>query len=132
MPFSNDLAKKYLPSTKFKIANHSFKYLGVIITPKNEMLLKLNWKKKIYQLKNDIIFWKTLPMSMVGRINAIKMVVLPRFLYVFQYIPFFIPFNYFKQLESIISSFIWDNKTARINKKHLNKSKDQGGLNIFT
>ncbi len=130
MPISDDLDKNYLASTKFKIANHSFKYLGVIITKKPEMLLKLNWKKKIDQLKNDIIFWKTLPMSMVGRINAIKMVVLPRFLYVFQTIPFFIPFNYFKQLESIISSFIWDNKTARINKKHLNKSKDQGGFGL--
>lgn len=130
MPVSDDLDKKYLASTKFKIANHSFKYLGVIITKKPEMLLKLNYKKKIDQLKDNIMFWKTLPMSMVGRINAIKMVVLPRFLYVFQSIPFFIPLKYFKQLESIISSFIWDNKTARINKKHLNKSKDQGGFGL--
>ncbi len=130
MPVSDDLDKKYLASTKFKIANHSFKCLGVIITKKPEMLFKLNWKKKIDQLKDDIIFWKTLPMSVVGRINAIQMVVLPRFLYVFQSIPFFIPLNYFKQLESIISSFIWDNKTARINKKHLNKSKDQGGFGL--
>ncbi len=61
MPVSEDLDKKYLASTKFKIAHHSFKYLGVIITKKPEMLLKL--KKKIDQLKDDIIFWKTLPMS---------------------------------------------------------------------
>ncbi len=59
------------------------------------------------------------------------MVVLPRLVYVFQSIPFFIPFNYFKQLDSIISSFIRDNKTARINKKHLNKSKDQGGFGLL-
>ncbi len=71
MPVYDDLDKNYLASTKFKIANHSFKYLGIIITKKNEMLLKFNWKKKIDQLKN-IFFWKTLPMSMVGRINAIK------------------------------------------------------------
>lgn len=66
-------------------------------------------KKKIDQLKDNIIFLKTLLMSMEDRINAIKMVVLPKF----------------KQLESIKSSFIWDNK---INKKHLNKSKDHGGF----
>lgn len=45
MPVSDDLDQKYLASTKFKIANHSFKYLGVIITKEPEMLLKLNWKK---------------------------------------------------------------------------------------
>ncbi len=72
--------------------------MGIIITKKTEMLLKLNWKKKIDQLKKKF-FWKTLPMSMVGRINAIKMVVLPRLVYVFQSIPFFIPFNYFKELD---------------------------------
>lgn len=58
------------------------------------------------------------------------MVVLPRFLYIFQAIPFFIPLHLFKQLESIITDFIWANKTARINKKHLNKPKDQGGFGL--
>jgi len=47
MPVSDDLDKKFLASTKFKIANNSFKYLGVLITKNPEMLLKFNWKKKI-------------------------------------------------------------------------------------
>lgn len=130
MPISDDLDKEFLEKVKFKIANNSFKYLGIMITRKPNLLLQLNWKKKVDQLKSDISFWKTLPMSMVGRINVIKMVVLPRFLYVFQAIPFFIPLSYFKHLESIITQFIWANKTARINKKHLNKPKDLGGFGL--
>lgn len=54
---------------------------------------------------------------MVGRINAIKMVALHRFIYVFQCITVFIPLYYFKNLDSIISSFYLDQQTARISKK---------------
>lgn len=70
----------------FKIAENSFTYLGVIIT-KNPRDLRVNWKKRIDQLKNNIDYWRTLPISMVGKINAVKMVSLPRFLHLFQSIP---------------------------------------------
>uniref|UniRef100_A0A8C5ETB7 Reverse transcriptase zinc-binding domain-containing protein n=1 Tax=Gouania willdenowi TaxID=441366 RepID=A0A8C5ETB7_GOUWI len=58
------------------------------------------------------------------------MVVLPRFLYIFQSIPICIPQLYFKKLDSIISSFIWAGKVPRISKKHLFKDKMNGGLSL--
>lgn len=58
------------------------------------------------------------------------MVVLPRFLYIFQNIPVFIPLYNFNKLDSIISSFIWNNKLARISKKHLFKRKAEGGFSL--
>ncbi len=88
-------------STLFKIAEHSFTYLGVIITRKPQELLRANWQKKIDQLKNNIDYWRTLPISMVGKINAVKMVSLPIFLQLFQSIPSCIPQSYFKQLDNI-------------------------------
>lgn len=57
-----------------------------------------------------------------------KMIVLPRFLHLFQSIPCFITQSYFKQLHSIIIPFIWSYKTVRISKKHLSKPKDKGGF----
>lgn len=76
-----------LNSVPFKIAKDKFMYLGVFVTRKPGLLLEENWNLKMNQLKKNIEFWKTLPLSLVGRINAIKMVVLPRFLYIFQSIP---------------------------------------------
>lgn len=65
---------------------------------------------------------------MIGRINAIKMVTLPRFLYIFQNVPIFLSTFSFKTLDSIIMPFIWGYKPHRISKKHLCKPKELGGL----
>lgn len=69
-------------------------------------LLKTNWKKWIDKLKQNIDFWKSLPVSSVGRMNAVKLV------------PFYIPQSHFKQLYSIIP-FIWSYKTVRVVEKQL-------------
>ena len=82
---------QFLQSTPFRTVMDKFKSLGIVVTRDLDQLLKVNWDMKIYQLKQNIDFWKTLPISLVGRINAIKMVVLPRFLYLFQCLPKFIP-----------------------------------------
>lgn len=67
---------------------------------------------------------------MIGRINAIKMVALPRFLYLFQNLPIYLPLHFFKQLDSIILSFIWADKPPRISKAHLQKNVKSGGLGL--
>lgn len=74
--------------------------------------------------------WRTLPLSLVGRVNAIKMVTLPRFLYLFQNIPICIPRSYFKQIDSVILPFIWGYKAHRVSKLHLQKPKKFGGLSL--
>lgn len=69
-------------------------------------------------------------MSMAGRINSVKMIVLPRFLYFFQSLPCFIPQSFFKQLDMIIVPFLWNYKNVRISKKHLCKTKKEGGFGL--
>ena len=56
------------------------------------------------------------------------MVFLPRLLYLLQNIPIFITKTFFKNLDSIILSFIWNYKSSRIKKEHLCKSKVCRGL----
>ncbi|XP_059842932.1 uncharacterized protein LOC132403560 [Hypanus sabinus] len=72
--------------------------------------------------------WNPLTLSFIGHIHAVKMMILPRFLYIFQNIPIFLTKKFFNQIDSLISSFIWNNKRPRINKYHLQKSKKDGGL----
>lgn len=81
--FTINWDKRELMPLTFKIAQNSIKHLGNIITRKADTLLKANWQVKVNQLKDSIPFWRTLPMSVAGKINAIKMVTLPRFLYLF-------------------------------------------------
>lgn len=71
-----------------------------------------------------------LPFSLAGRINAVKMTVMPRFLYLFQMIPIFLPKSYFAQLDRSISSFIWGKKPARIRKVSMERTKSNGGWGL--
>ena len=121
----------FLMTTPNRIVSDKFTSLGIIVTRKLSQLLRHNWYEKIDQLERNMQFWNTLPVSMVGRINSIKMVVLPRFLYIFQSIPVCIPQKHFRQLDSIVSSFIWSGKIPRISKKHLIKSRSEGGFGLL-
>ncbi len=71
---------------------------------------------------------ETLPLSLIGKVNAVKMNILPKCLYLFQCLPIFIPKYFFSNLDKIISSFIWNNKPRRIGLKHLVNPKEVGGL----
>lgn len=99
MPVSAAVNKDYLQSIPFKKSYKDLTYLGMTVTKNPNELLRANWQSKIEQLKTNIKFWKTLPISMAGKMNAIKMIVLPRFLHLFQSIPCFIALSYFKQLD---------------------------------
>ncbi len=67
-------------------------------------------------------------MSLAGRINLIKMVVMPKFLYLFQHIPIYITISFFDKVDRIISKFLWGIKPARIRKTILQSPKKDGGL----
>lgn len=58
------------------------------------------------------------------------MVSLPRFLYLFQNLPIYLPLKFFKQLDSLILSFIWAGKPPRISMAHLQKNTSCGGLGL--
>jgi len=80
------------------------------------------------RLSKDLHCWFLLPLSLAGRVNCIKMNVLPTFLYPFQCIPVSIPKCFFHPLDSSISQFIWNFKTPRIQKGILERTKELGGL----
>uniref|UniRef100_A0A8C5DDG2 Reverse transcriptase domain-containing protein n=1 Tax=Gouania willdenowi TaxID=441366 RepID=A0A8C5DDG2_GOUWI len=104
----------FLKSLPFKLANTHINYLGLKISRNPKLLLKLNFLDMVDKLKANIKNWKLLPLSMIVRINAIKMVALPRFLYLFQNLPIYLPLHFFKQLDSIVLSFVWANKPPRV------------------
>jgi len=72
--------------------------------------------------------WASLPLSLVGCINLVKVVILPKFLYLFQHIPICMNNSFFTGFNSLLCSFLWGNKPARLKKSILQLLKAKRGL----
>lgn len=64
----------------FKNAQEGFRYLGINITPDLNNLVSCNYNYVTKIIIESINKWSSLPISQIGRINILKMNVLPKFI----------------------------------------------------
>ena len=74
-------------SIPFTTASKRIKYLGINLPKETKELYTENYKTLMKENKDDINRWRDLPCSWVGRINTVKMTILPNAIYIFSAIP---------------------------------------------
>lgn len=86
----------------------------------------------IKKLTEDLLQWSLYKMSWLGRINAIKMTLLPRILYLFHSLPIPVTKLHINKLQSAIICFIWVKKVHRLSKNFLFRPRMKVPLGVLS
>jgi len=127
---NNEKTEREIKETiPFTIAMKRIKYLAINLPKETKGLHLENYKTLMKEIKEDTNRCRNIPCSWIGRINMVKMSIVPKAIYRFNATIKLLTV-FFRELEQIISQFAWKNIKPQIAKTNLRKKNGTGGINL--
>ena len=108
----------------------SFKMLGIWFSSNEDEMIRLNLNDKVERIKNTIIAWSNMHLTMFGKITVLKTMVLSQILNVCSTV--YVPEYFIKQVDKLFFQFLWgQGKRAKVKREVMINSKTQGGAKMI-
>ena len=116
-------------STPFTIAPKSIRYLGINLTKEVKDLYPKNYRTLLKEIEEDTKRWKNIPCAWIGRINIVKMSVLPGAICTFNAIPIKIPWTSFRVGTNHLKICVESEKTPN-SQGNIKRKPEPGGITM--
>ena len=103
--------------------------LGVNVTQSRKDLVEANFPQLLTKIQNVIKIWSMRNLTIYGKVLLAKSLLISQLTYKLSLLP--TPSKeYLKEVNTLISNFIWNNKPPRIAREYLLLPLEKGGLNL--
>ena len=99
---NNEKSEKLQNQSHLPLQKNIYIYLEINLPKETKELYTENYKTLMKEIKDDLNSWRDIPCFWVGRINIVKMTILPNAIYRFNVIPYQITNDIFHRIRTKI------------------------------